>query len=267
MHTVVFTPFGGTGVALFLFISGYGLSESYKKNGLSNYWKKKILRVLIPYFIVISLLYIFSYDFTWWRYLLDILGLKTHYWYIAFQMKWYIAFWFFSLFFLKYRACFLALMAIIILFLFPNIEAEQAFSFFAGCMASNKIEYLKKLSSEIYVKLAIISFIVGTFFLAIKQIPSVRACDYEFVLNIVQCGIKLPYAVSIICFLKLFPKLIESRFLVFTGMISYELYLVQMPFYSDLNGTVLMAVGFIIACYACAYVFYVLNKNIVRLIQ
>lgn len=38
-----FTPLGGGGVAIFLIISGFGLSESYKKKGLSQYWKKKFL--------------------------------------------------------------------------------------------------------------------------------------------------------------------------------------------------------------------------------
>jgi peptidoglycan/LPS O-acetylase OafA/YrhL len=36
-----FTPLGGIGVALFLFCSGYGLTKSYEKNGLENYWMKK----------------------------------------------------------------------------------------------------------------------------------------------------------------------------------------------------------------------------------
>ena len=37
---VGFTPLGGIGVAMFLFLSGYGLNES---------WKKKVLRVIFPY--------------------------------------------------------------------------------------------------------------------------------------------------------------------------------------------------------------------------
>lgn len=30
-------PFGGTGVALFLFLSGFGCNESYKHKGLGNF--------------------------------------------------------------------------------------------------------------------------------------------------------------------------------------------------------------------------------------
>lgn len=38
----VFTPLGGIGVALFLIISGYGLNESFKKNGNKSFWQKKL---------------------------------------------------------------------------------------------------------------------------------------------------------------------------------------------------------------------------------
>ena len=31
---------GSIGVAAFLFISGFGLNESYKKSGLAGYWHK-----------------------------------------------------------------------------------------------------------------------------------------------------------------------------------------------------------------------------------
>lgn len=42
----------GVGVALFLICSGYGLEMSYSKNGLNGLWKKRILRLCIPFWIV-----------------------------------------------------------------------------------------------------------------------------------------------------------------------------------------------------------------------
>lgn len=185
MNTVVFTPLGGTGVAIFIFISGYGLNESYKKKGLSHYWRNKIVRVLLPYFIIITLLYIFSMDFTWQRYILDILGLKTSFWHIAFIMNWYIAFWVFSRYLKHYRTWLLLIMGVIILFLFPNLEAEQAFSFLLGYIVSCRVEYFKSLSCRAYVKCGVLMFVVGTAFLAVKQLPAIRACEYEFVYNII----------------------------------------------------------------------------------
>lgn len=87
MNTVIFSPLGGTGVALFLLLSGFGLNESFKTHGLSCYWRKKSLRVLMPYFSVATVLYICRWEFSWGAYLLDITGLKTHYWYIAFLIN------------------------------------------------------------------------------------------------------------------------------------------------------------------------------------
>lgn len=45
--------FGTGGVALFLFLSGYGLYQSAKQHGITTvYWQKKIQKVLFPYWLV-----------------------------------------------------------------------------------------------------------------------------------------------------------------------------------------------------------------------
>ena len=42
----------GIGVALFLMCSGYGLEISYEKNGLIGFWKKRLLGVCFPFWVV-----------------------------------------------------------------------------------------------------------------------------------------------------------------------------------------------------------------------
>lgn len=42
----------GIGVALFLMCSGYGLEVSYEKNGLKGFWKKRLLGVCLPFWVV-----------------------------------------------------------------------------------------------------------------------------------------------------------------------------------------------------------------------
>lgn len=42
----------GIGVSLFLICSGYGLEVSYSKNRLNGFWKKRILRLCVPFWIV-----------------------------------------------------------------------------------------------------------------------------------------------------------------------------------------------------------------------
>ena len=42
----------GIGVALFLMCSGYGLETSYEKNGLKGFWRKRLLGVCLPFWVV-----------------------------------------------------------------------------------------------------------------------------------------------------------------------------------------------------------------------
>ena len=42
----------GIGVALFLMCSGYGVEVSYEKSGLIGFWKKRLLGVCLPFWVV-----------------------------------------------------------------------------------------------------------------------------------------------------------------------------------------------------------------------
>ena len=121
-----FTPLGGIGVALFLFLSGFGCNESYKHKRLDGFWWKKVKRVLLPYALIITLVYVFEQKWDLVSYLLEITGLRTSFWFIAFMVKWYIAFWVTTKFIPRYRLVIMGLFAIMVLLLSPEIEAEQA---------------------------------------------------------------------------------------------------------------------------------------------
>lgn len=265
MNTVVFTPLGGTGVALFLLLSGFGLNESFKTHGLVCYWRKKVLRVLVPYFFVATLLYICRWEFSWEAFILDITGLKTHYWYIAFLMKWYIAFWLTSKYFLQYRTTILLGMSVVILFFFPNIEAEQSFSFPVGMLISTHLNSIKRLSGKEVVTIGCTMFLLGTVFLLFKQHPIIRGEMNTWIYNVVQLFIKFPYAIFIVCVLLLFPKWIDSKLLLFSGSICYELYLFHMPFFSYLDGSVWSGLLLFAASFAVCYPFNFMNKKIIRI--
>lgn len=56
IHSLV--ALGGIGVSIFLIISGYGLHQSFLKNGLNNFCSKRLLRVLLPYIVWIILYHI-----------------------------------------------------------------------------------------------------------------------------------------------------------------------------------------------------------------
>lgn len=43
----------GVGVSLFLILSGYGVTLSESKNGLEGFWKKRLVKVYIPYILAV----------------------------------------------------------------------------------------------------------------------------------------------------------------------------------------------------------------------
>ncbi|MCD7791347.1 MAG: acyltransferase family protein [Bacteroides thetaiotaomicron] len=46
------TPLGGIGVAVFLILSAYGLEKSFLKSGQAAFWRKRIITVFVPYWII-----------------------------------------------------------------------------------------------------------------------------------------------------------------------------------------------------------------------
>lgn len=67
----------GIGVALFLMCSGYGLEVSYEKNGLKGFWKKRLLGVCLPFWVVELVGLLATGTFTIKTYLLDFCFLKA----------------------------------------------------------------------------------------------------------------------------------------------------------------------------------------------
>lgn len=259
MHTAIFTPLGGTGVALFLALSGFGLNESFKRSGLKGFWKKKILRVFLPYALIVIIIYLvrgYPFDKTFW---LDVLCIKTGYWFIAYLVKWYMVFYLLTRFAIQYRIAAMLVVSVGILFLFPNIEAEQAFSFFFGVLASEKIEAIHSFSSKKVIMVATISFLLGIGCLALKQIPEVRVHQEDWLMNLVQCCIKLPLAIGIMTSLIFVPMVLKSPLLKLAGLISFELYLVHFPFYLMVNGNVIYALLLIVISFVVASLFYKFN--------
>lgn len=89
---------GAWGVSLFLMLSAYGLSSSYDKNGLSDFWRKKLWGVYLPYLVVTLIQIVALPVFDLKRIFTSILGLDFGYavdktmWYISFLFTWYALF-------------------------------------------------------------------------------------------------------------------------------------------------------------------------------
>lgn len=256
MHTVVFSPIAGIGVTLFLIVSGYGLNCSFKNQGLKNFWKKKVKRVLIPYFFVIVVLRYFRYDFQPVDFLLDILGLDTTYWFVEFIVYWYIIFYATSRWLKKYRIVAMTVVAVFMFFFLESgLEKNQVFSFVIGVMASVYYERVYSITRRQWIVIGLSAFFLGALLLGVKQLPMIRAYHGELIYNFIIMCHTLMFTVTVFSLYALFPKLSHSRFLLFIGCISYELYLIHFPFYGLVSGNLLYAYLFIAASILAAWLY------------
>ena len=227
--SVLFTPLGGIGVAIFLFLSGYGAYKSFYKKGLKNFWKKKIFNVLVPYIIVqicACLLGLINYK-TIILFLKDILLLNIKHpngWYMQCIFIYYLIFWISFYLFGNYGKKVFYTFSIVLAFVFlvngKEIFFEQILSFPLGVAFGQNKELAKKFISN---KNMIVLILFGIVFLGLKQFYFIRSNYLMF--YICQLGIKLPLACSIIIFLNVHTKLVPITFFKRIGKNSYLLYL------------------------------------------
>ena len=89
---------GYIGVAVFLMISGFGLSISLEKKGVENFFTKRVVRVLVPLVLTISLEIFLNHvllrrssnpvsDFA--KVFYDLASLDRNMWYVIFILFWY----------------------------------------------------------------------------------------------------------------------------------------------------------------------------------
>lgn len=85
----------GIGVALFMMCSGYGLEISYEKNGLEGFWKKRLLGVCLPFWLIELTGLLITGAFSFKTYALDFFFLKpaTGYgWFMGYIVICYLIF-------------------------------------------------------------------------------------------------------------------------------------------------------------------------------
>lgn len=253
-----FNPFGGIGVAMFLFLSGYGLSESYNKNGLTKFWKKKILRIALPYLIWIPI-----YHITINLSPLGSLQYKEfipRYWFIEYLIILYVGFYFIFLYIKNYSLIVIVLIGVFSFCCLPNLQSEQSFSFVCGIAFSHYKPQLCKLDKCKLLQVASLCFIIGTMALLIKQLPQLRYYGLDSMpIKVANLFIKLPIGLSLILLLVyLLPQ--GNKTLIKMGNISYELYLVHVPFFMPIAGKIMNLIIFAIQSFLLAYLLHVLTK-------
>ncbi|MCM1218496.1 MAG: acyltransferase [Lachnospiraceae bacterium] len=104
LGTNILTPLGGIGVAIFLLLSGYGLSESYKAKGLDGWIKKKMIRVWIPFLCTYVVIFALREDCGWIKFIRQVLTIdRSEYWYVDYILRCYMVFYIAYRWLYKYR--------------------------------------------------------------------------------------------------------------------------------------------------------------------
>lgn len=217
------------GVTIFLILSGYGLMKSFEKNGLSGFFKKRILTVLIPFYVMSTIT--FFVDGPSEKSFTDLLNTFTFtnlemsidgtMWYIYFISIWYVLFYFAARLIKSKIIICITLFALASIFIYNNpfIGHENlrfqttlhAYSFPIGILLSlvRLPLIIRKISGPL--------LLIACFFIQKSQWEAYA--DYKFSLSCIAFGLGIVFILS--CYE------MKSSLLTFIGLVSYEAYLVE----------------------------------------
>ncbi|MEA0565043.1 acyltransferase [Lysinibacillus irui] len=255
-HTGMINFAGAYGVSIFLLVSGYGLAQSYLKNGTYQFLSKRIDKVLVPYFIITLIWFVIDYfvyhiSYPWRDIAYTLFGLKFQsqidpsMWYITFLLMWYFAFYLIFSLPLKNFMKVILIFLTILLFerhttLFTNASGAQIylFEFPVGVVLGLYLTKIKKLPKNyIFALLLIISIVSIMLF-----IVSLKNLDLDLIYakyTAFFAGISAILLFSILHILNM--KVLNFINMLFEklGSLSYEIYLIEfmvlMKYYSIFN--------------------------------
>ena len=226
-----FNMWGGMFVGVFLILSGYGINESYHNNGLGTYWSKRLSKVVVPTLSFICVYSLLSPENDLVTFFKEITYQSPTYWFVFHILKYYAVYWFarrfcsrfwmlpltaFALFCLNYRCCGI------------QLESEQAFSFLAGVLISERKSVINSLSEKKMRTVIGALFMTGLIFYLIKMIPAVHQYVGTVFYNYLLMPFRLSWALVALYILLNMP-IAGSRVLQFCGKHSLELYIAHLP--------------------------------------
>lgn len=230
----------GIGVSLFLICSGYGLEISYEKKGLQGFWKKRLLGVCLPFWLIEVIGLLITGMFSVKTYLLDFFFLKpaTSYgWFMGYIVVCYLIFYVVKWLIPTEKRTAVLVDAFVVWFVLesvffanpdmPFLRARQMLSFPCGVLLAKHKEKIEAALTK--TKSVLILTGGGTLcllFMAITQLRIVKELPY-LLSNMMAIFTCLPMAFGILAFGKAFSMLFENKMLLMVGEISYEIYLVH----------------------------------------
>lgn len=230
------TPLGAWGVGIFLFFSGYGLEYSTKKNGIRDYWKKRITTAYVPYITaeIIGFLFCLSAEYqnlSLGKIMMDIFLIDTVHpfgWYMQCLFIYYGAFFLAKkLFPDSYKACcgFLLIVSFIIFICFRELFKQQLFSFTLGVLIANNMTWLQEKTSSVRWPVAFL--LAGLVCLMARQFQCVRELHwiaYNLIHALQVAFLVFGTILMVQCICNICNAVFTDAFLRL-GLIAYELYL------------------------------------------
>ena len=233
----VFNMWGGLFVAVFLILSGYGLEESYRKNGLDGYWRKRLEKVVLPFvFFVCAYNYLFSFlssEMSMHRCLDELLYVIPTFWFVFCILGCYVVYWIGTRFMpgrlrlLFFVAC--ALICLNIKTPSGHLEAEQSFSFLAGVLLSMNKRRVETLSNREICRWTLLLLFVGAVFFGLKAVPALHELKGSIAYNYMLCPFRLTTGLAAIPLLTML-SLGKSGLMQTAGKYSLEIYVAHIPF-------------------------------------
>ena len=227
----------GIGVALFLICSGYGLEKSFNKNGIEGFFEKRLLRVCIPYWIITTLGDFIMTDWSMKVCLEKMIFAKAG-WYIKYILVCYFIFYIVKRVKIKYRlsdiseikiffAVYILWFVVDSVFLanpeIPFLAARQMLCFPMGvCIAKSNI-VKEKISN---FAIMFISGGIGIVFMVVTQLPCVNSLPI-LISNSISLLTVFPLAIATLVFFDKTSWILNNKFVLFSGVMSYELFLVH----------------------------------------
>ena len=222
---------GYLGVAIFLFLSGYGLTESFKRSGLANFLRKRILKVYLPYVLATTTYFIY-------KLIIEdklninveiqrIVGIDFSDWFVTFILLAYLLFYLSHSIGKKYALEILTLTITLYVSISMYFGQEKwwyvcAYTFPLGCLTANKKDQIISISNQYFkssLTASIIIFITST----LTSYFYLKFYDSEIIAAI----LKIISATSFISIIIVFSIRvnISSKIFRVLGKYSYELYL------------------------------------------
>lgn len=273
--TNVLTFWGGGGVAIFMILSGYGLTMSYQKSGVKKFWWKRFVGIFIPWlFVILITMQPWTlYNQEWfWKYLFFI---DYGPWYMQYLFVWYILFFVAhcSQWTYRIRWYIIGTSALLMFLYWGPLQQEQSLCFPLGMWIGEHYEQVKIIDKRTYLRLSAAAVIVAILALGAKQIPYIRSDISSWTFITLQVILKTSMAIAVITAVPFIAKIKTSHFLLFTGVISYEIYLAHGFIYErllDVMGgkqTIWFIICFFPVLYALCYLIYRVDEGLAHLLN